>query len=266
MITNDSPIKIGEVMEAARAAEAQGNWTEALRLWGVVYERAPQRPVAVLGLMQSLVALGRLEEADMALDEGRHRFPDNVGIAIEHAEIAQKRSEFELAAQRWQEVRSRFPNRPNILAQAGAAFSEMGRFAEADELLAEATTSFPKNEKIAVAYAISAQRQGDAAEALKRWQAVLEQFPDHIEAQAGIDRARRDLNTIEETRRLVAISRPVLDPALAEKAATETSRVAPMSAAWDDEAPASPVVSPRSPNEGFVGRVQRAIRGVLGRA
>lgn len=298
MVTSDAPINPAEAMEKARAAEAQGNWIEALRLWGVVYEREPHRPAAILGLVQSLVALGRLEEADMALDEGVRRFPNNVRIAVDHAELALSRGESELAAQRWHGVRSRFSDRPNILAQAGAAFSGMGRFDEAEALLAEATASFPRNEKIAVAYATSAQKRGDAAEALKRWQAVLDQFPDHNEAQAGIDLAQRELTTIEEARRLVALSQPAPastqsenvsgnakepaasgEPVSPPNAATLVARAAQRMMAVDNKgddgqsAPASlpPPAFHRTARagvaqDGFVQRMQRAIRNVLGRA
>lgn len=190
----DASVDIVAAISKAESAQSAGDWKEAACCWQFVCQNAPNRAVAYIRLGEALCELKRLDEADAILGEALKRFPDNAAMAMRHAEIAQSRGDFTVAANRWQQIRNRFPNRAPVVARMGNALTAMGRFDEADELLGEATAKFKKNEAIAVAYAVAAQRRGHPDEALSRWQAVQERFPDQPEAQAGIEFARRELD------------------------------------------------------------------------
>lgn len=114
MDARDPVIDFATLTNDARQAQAKGDWGEALRCWQAALERFPNRPAAYAGAEEAFRALGQMEKAEAVLGEGMKRFPNNIGIAVSHAQAAQRRGDWAAALSRWQALRRDFPDRPLI--------------------------------------------------------------------------------------------------------------------------------------------------------
>jgi predicted Zn-dependent protease len=75
-------------------------------------------------------------------------------------------------------LREQFPDSVAPTYQANTMLLEAGRLDDADSWLSEARDRFPHDIGLASLYARLAQRQRDTTEAVRRWQAVRDEFPD----------------------------------------------------------------------------------------
>jgi tetratricopeptide (TPR) repeat protein len=178
-------------------AEKIGASDTALASWAALAARSPDDPAPLLAPIQALLAAGRHAEAGVLLDAAQFRFPDHAPFAVEAARAAQRQGATEDALRRWQAVRDRFPGSAVGLTGAAATLREAGRPAEAEALLAEAASSFPGDPGPAVDYAWLAHARQDWPEALRRWSAVRERFPDVPHGYSGAAVAHRNAGAFD---------------------------------------------------------------------
>jgi tetratricopeptide (TPR) repeat protein len=164
----------------------------ALTDWAALVARSPDDPTALLAVIQALFGAGRLSEARVLLDAAQVRFADHARFAIEAARAAQLQGETEEALRRWQIVRDRFPDAPEGLEAAATAQQQAGRSAESDPLPVEATPRPADDPAAAIDHAQLTHAKRDWPEALRRWAAVREQFPDQPQGYSGAAVAHRE--------------------------------------------------------------------------
>ena len=169
----------------AGIAMRRRDWDGALRRWEAVQRRFPNSPVGYAGKGEVLRELGRLDDAEAVLDYASREFPNHVWVATHHAAIASSRRDWTTASQRWHDLKTRFPDHWPAYTGLAEALRESGEIEQADRLLAEANGRFSNNEWVAIAWARAAMERQDWDEALRRWGAVLERFPDNALAHAG---------------------------------------------------------------------------------
>ena len=135
----------GLLLERAITLHKQKRLEEALGCYDRLRKLQPEiasgyaRSASVLGL------LGRFDDAETVVQEGLDRFPDDVGLLVQSAITAGRRSDFPRARSLWEEVQRRAPDDQRLARYAGdltmaEQFHTLPADAEAepDEAVAEA--------------------------------------------------------------------------------------------------------------------------------
>jgi len=130
-------------LDYPRAAEQRGNWEEALRRWRLAYDRYPHHWLANAGLLGALVALGRLDEAEVWGVQASERFPDNLPIHFIWADCAIRRQKPELAAERYGQAAKHNPTHQVARHKLIDQLLLLDRQAEAEAAIVEALQRWP---------------------------------------------------------------------------------------------------------------------------
>ena len=133
---------IGIRVQHALAAEARHDWQAALDRWELVRDRY-RHPFGILGAVRSLARLGRMDEAEAVLAQGRYFNPTEPSIAVEAARHAQANNDLPEALRRWADVRRRFPELPNGYVEGIQALAITGNIAAIATVRAEAAEHLP---------------------------------------------------------------------------------------------------------------------------
>lgn len=109
----------------------------------------------------------------------------------------------------WRNVRQKFPQAQAGFVGLSQALRRLKRGPEADAVLAEGRRELPRNEKIALEYAWFAHHRGQWPEAVRRWDAVRQDFPDSFDGYYGGAAALRAAHRFDEADALydVALAR-----------------------------------------------------------
>jgi predicted Zn-dependent protease len=167
------------LIEHCRLADASSNWEESYRRWGSMRNR---HPAGYIGAALALQNLGRRQEGEAVLVEGRSRFPVEADIAVAQAQIAEKAGDIAEALKRWEVVRQRFPFNHMGYRDAIRLLCEQQDWAKAEEIAQAAIDRFPDDMAWLVQYAQLAYEREDRTEEAKRWAAVRMAFPNWQEA------------------------------------------------------------------------------------
>jgi capsular polysaccharide biosynthesis protein/tetratricopeptide (TPR) repeat protein len=126
----------------------------------------------------------------------------------------------------WEAVAQQYPESPEGFVGKASALIQLGRLAEAEALLLQAMEGFPSNIWASVAYAQLAERQQDWRAALRRWEAVRDEFPDAAVGHTGTASALRELGELDaaETAFAQAAERFPHDPWAAQNHAVVAAR------------------------------------------
>jgi tetratricopeptide (TPR) repeat protein len=173
-------------LRAATMAEQDLDWAEAARLFVAFQRRFPEVAAGPIGSSRALRELGRPDEAETALMEALPRFPGHFHMRFEYAQLAQLGGRRDEALRRWAELVRGFPDRPGGYVPYLTALREAGQWDEADVEAAAALERLPQAVGIWVEWARVATDRGDAAEAVRRWEAVRRGFPDNAPVIAGL--------------------------------------------------------------------------------
>lgn len=200
-------------VQAAQLATDHRDWAEAVRLWDGLVRRyamvAPPKAWARLAIAHR--ELGDHTRAESVLLEAQERFPEDLGLAMEAAQLAMVREDWEQAVVRWTEVLERFPTQAPAKAHARLAIShrECGRLEVAAALLDRANVQFPDDVDLALEWAQFAMVTEDWDEAIRRWEDVLDRFPEQGRARAlaRLSQCHRELGDFETAERLLADAR-----------------------------------------------------------
>jgi tetratricopeptide (TPR) repeat protein len=112
---------------------------------------------------------------DRALDQ----HPDNLKIAMAHAQLASTQRDWGLAVERWQHVLSLGHTVPlGAMLQLSQAHRYQHDLDAASALMAEAQTRFPDEQQVAIELAEIARSKGDWSSVVKDWTAIIERYGD----------------------------------------------------------------------------------------
>ncbi len=164
-------------IERAILAEERLDYEAALERWAWLRDRFPADPRWIAGVTRSLRLLGRIHEAEKAIEPGLARSPANRALLMEFAALAEKRGDDEKAALRWAEVRLRHPVFEPGYTAGTVPLRRLKRYDEAEQVLRQAIEQFPSSAQPAMDFARVAEERGDFPEARSRWAASRLRFP-----------------------------------------------------------------------------------------
>jgi FkbH-like protein len=145
-----------------------------------------------------------IDAAESTLQEGTVRWPADVWLARELAELATHHRDFAEAASRWREMMSRHPKSPLGACGLAELHRQAGREEDAARLYAEAAQRYPDYVWANAGHAWTASRAADREEAIRRWTQVRQRFPDfahgHEELVAALIAADRPADAAEAVR------------------------------------------------------------------
>ncbi|HWB51429.1 MAG TPA: tetratricopeptide repeat protein [Stellaceae bacterium] len=140
-----------------------------------------------------LSRLGRHDEAEGLLRAGLDAAPDNRELAAAYARSAQDRGDRASALDRWLAYRERFPEDPLGHDTAGGLLLDLGRLDDAEKILAAGALLPEPGREMLRNYARVAQLRDDWPEALRRWNAFRQQFPEDTGGYSGAAVARHQV-------------------------------------------------------------------------
>jgi tetratricopeptide (TPR) repeat protein len=98
------------VNEAARVANIRGAHAEAMMLWKRMLVKRPKHPESLQGHVNSLMMLGRFDEAAAELDLASSLFPDDRGLIATKGMLAMAREDWDGAIAFWRDFRVKYPD------------------------------------------------------------------------------------------------------------------------------------------------------------
>ncbi len=168
-------------VQLAEIAVHRREWPVALQRWQSVRQRFDDTSAACLGESETLIALGRYDEAEQLLQQATNRYPDQPLLLMRYANVAMHREAWDTACIRWQAFRQRFGNKPEALELEAEALIQAEKLEQAESLLVMAVKRFPNRRPLAFKLAqLSSQRQ-DWAVAIQCWRRLRKRFKPTVE-------------------------------------------------------------------------------------
>jgi tetratricopeptide (TPR) repeat protein len=168
--------RTAELVTTARRASDERRWPEAVAAWRVALEAgAVDRATGLTHLGQAYRRGQELDTAEEVLAGAAEEFPDHVGVATEHANVAVSARDWGRAAARWGRVIDLAGDDADAraFAQLARAQAQLDDVDAAAATLARARTRHPDDTTLAVEHARLATAAHDWPEAIQRWQGVL---------------------------------------------------------------------------------------------
>jgi tetratricopeptide (TPR) repeat protein len=197
MADEKSPDRHSLIEQAAQAVQSQ-DLTNALRLWERVVAEWPEDPAGPVGLAATYCRAKNYDAADAAIEPAVQRFADNAQVDAQHAWVAYERTDWPEAADRWRRYRERYPRDPVGPSALSGALRNLHRFDEADAVLLAGLADHPDHAELLGNYALVAQERKDWDEALRRWTAYRDRFPEHAAGYAVLGAVLRELQRFDD--------------------------------------------------------------------
>jgi tetratricopeptide (TPR) repeat protein len=223
------PGDFGIAVDRAWVSHALCDWTEATSRWHFVRAEFPDRAIGYLGLTATLRGSEQFDTAELLVNEGLTRFPDDAGLLVEAASLAQTRGLWEDAAHRWETVRTRHPGNLGGYLGGAASLREFGQDEQAEVVLQAGIELLPSVPYPALDYAWYAHRRKDWPEAARRWAYVLEHFPAH--GAVGAASAYREMGDLD---RADTVLRQAAEQHPSEQICIEYARMAQRREDWPE--------------------------------
>jgi tetratricopeptide (TPR) repeat protein len=168
---------------AANRALKLGRYASALEMFEGLYKRNNRDPRVLMGLAVAQQQSGFTASAIQSYEEVLKRDPDNKEALINMMGLM-KNQYPEVALRRLMEMRDRAPNHPGIAAQIGLIQAKLGHYDEAFKYLSIAASLDPKNASHIYNIAIIADRSGETAMAIEKYEEALK-----LDAMYGASRS-----------------------------------------------------------------------------
>jgi tetratricopeptide (TPR) repeat protein len=195
-------------IEVCAVAAGEGSEDEALRRWQMVQQQFFDASAPYLGEARTLISIGRFAEADALLQRILLRWPDFTEAEGLHADLPirlassartdERRPLYVDAHSRWAAFRTKYPDHPAGYLQGAEALMKCNEFTTAELLLVLAKDRFPDQWEAMACYAAVATMRGDSLEAVSRWQAARQRFPNVPQLAAREQQARNEVAYEEE--------------------------------------------------------------------
>ncbi len=145
--------------------------------WARVREKFPASGAGYGGGAEAFRDLGRLEEAEALIAQGRELFPQDRGIGFTWADMAMRRSAWVEAAERWLALLQTFPDDLHCLVQAHRSLALAADHDRADVIIARARALAPNDFNVAFQWGLGAEQRADWPAAISRWSELRAAFP-----------------------------------------------------------------------------------------
>ncbi len=152
----------------------------------------------VIQTANTLRAKGLLQSADETLAAALVEFPDNASILAEYCWAAHRREMWTEATLRWSQYQSRFPD--HLLGYSGrsSALLQSGRIDDAEHAVIEGMRRFCNDFVLMANFAWVAHRRSNWSDALARWTAFTEAYPNYPLGYLKAGIALRELRRFDE--------------------------------------------------------------------
>ncbi|MFZ3236902.1 MAG: tetratricopeptide repeat protein, partial [Stellaceae bacterium] len=171
----------GDIDLAAQHAEiatAQEDWPEAIGRWRAVIaaygEKAPATVHSRLG--RAFRLSGDFTAAETVIRDGLERYPGDVDLAAQHAEIATAREDWPEAIKRWPAVIAAYGEKAppaSAYLRLARAHRLSGDLRAAEAVIRDGRAGHRDDIGLAAEHAEIAMTQQDWPEVVKRWQSVV---------------------------------------------------------------------------------------------
>lgn len=190
-------------LESVRVAHAwslfdTGDFESARSSWRDVRQSFPSNPDGYLGGALACRRLGAFDEADEIYLQGLRRFPANSRLLDEYGWCAHDRGDIVQVRRRWEMLRHRFPDLAIGFLRTGVLELHAGHLEKAERILCEGVQRFSGDAEMAQSFAWVAHARGEWLEALKRWERVINRFPQFAVGRWGAAQALFELGRTME--------------------------------------------------------------------
>jgi tetratricopeptide (TPR) repeat protein len=174
-----------EIAQQALACAKNSDHAEAIGLYRQALELDVDQPSWVYaGLGNQLLQNKQIDDAEPVFLAACEKYPEQPHGCIGMATIAQRRGQWQLALERWNECLRKFPQQvvSSWHLHRGNALLQLGYVSEAEQVFQALTISQPDQPGGWVALAQSAKLRQDWESALTRWENVVTRFPNDTNA------------------------------------------------------------------------------------
>lgn len=200
VLDDDHPIN------RAKSAIGVGDTAAALHFWAEAQRRYPALARTSHEGLEILLGLGRYDEAETLMQDGKRRKPGDHFYASGYALVAERRGNLKEAIERWRRVRKKFPLHWMGYVHGAVCARQTGDFRQAEALLKDAARRFPEVVKVWFERACTAEQMQQWPEALDRWKILSERF-NHAGGVVGATRVLRNLGRFDEAEELLENTR-----------------------------------------------------------
>ncbi|MGB3512824.1 MAG: tetratricopeptide repeat protein, partial [Microcoleaceae cyanobacterium] len=158
------------------------NFEAAFRNYQKALELDAKCLPAHLGKGKGLVELGRFEEARKLFSQLVQQFPQESQVWASLAKVAQQQQKWSIALERWETAINKFPENIPFYVGKGNVLIEFGEFEEAEVVFNDILEKFPLQPDGLCGLARILAKEQKWELGLKKWQAVIERFPQYIPA------------------------------------------------------------------------------------
>ena len=191
------------LLEHAEIAAEREDWAEAARRFAAARGRFPDAWWACKRNADVLRRDGRAEEAEAVLLDGQQRFPGEVALPIDHAEVAFERRDWAEALSRYEAVRGRYPGDWWPYKRTADALLATGRTDEAEAVLLDGQHRCPGEAALFLEHAEIAAAARNWPEALRRFEIVRDRFPDMWWPLRRISETYRAMDRFDDVERVM---------------------------------------------------------------
>jgi predicted Zn-dependent protease len=186
-----------DLLAEALAAIALNDRRKATTIWNSVVERYPMQIRTSPLALDLLLKLGRYDEAEALMRDGRKKHPREIFFAKGLGAVAHQRGDDDAANEYYAALRKQWPGEAQGYVLGAQSLARKNRTAEAEALAQQTMKQFPEEIGGFLAYARLASSAEDWLEAMRRWQIVQDAFPQRAfgyygRAQALIGLGRYD--------------------------------------------------------------------------
>jgi len=203
------PDRLEAYTEGAKAACSYDPHEPACEIMVRALKHFPRSP-AVLGACAEIAAAlsraRRFDEAEKLLAATLDAFPSDARVWMDYAQAAERRQDWTAAVQRWQEVRKRFSDRTDGYYSGILALRRAANPDDAEKLAVDATRHFPDDFRFWHEYALSAHLRRDWDEAIRRYAALRDKFPNQPEGYSAAASSLVQTNRYSEAEALFEIA------------------------------------------------------------
>jgi tetratricopeptide (TPR) repeat protein len=171
------PSDFAPAMGLGSMALSRRDWAQAERLHAILRERFPAQIGSYSGGILALRELRRFDEAEAVAADAAGRFPNDAGLRIDQAWLAQSARDWNAAIDRWAFVRREKPDFLDAYIQAARALRAAWRHDDAEALLEDAIRRFPEAPEPAAEHAWMALHLNRWDEAQARFRQLRDRFP-----------------------------------------------------------------------------------------
>ena len=182
-----------EGLAAAAENDRQGQTDAALANLKQVTRQFPDTLEAWERAIGLLVRDRRLDEAEVWLTAGRPYCGHSFHFLHSAGQVAQMRNDWDVAVRRWEEFRTQFSDIWYGFVHQATCLRILGRLDEADAVLLEGQSRLPTEAPPFLEYPRAAEARRDWEEAIRRWMAARDRFPDHPLCYLGAAACLRQL-------------------------------------------------------------------------